>query len=1224
MMVSLAGLQRIVFTPPSKIMDFEFSKDSTPIQRLAPHSTLIVTKPTADEEHEMISQRFHLAKELFWSVFSGIEFSNHRGPTESLMSLASSLEFHFEDGQNLSLVGVYRKIGLPLFLNPYFYLTDASCSWEKALETRAEDLMKYLKLNSQQKKNKEFQKTWIVILEILAWAFQRQRQVGDLQVQFCDLGSENFYSPRSAYAMQDLEFLNPLPVVATFRAVVQRGNTAQIKLWQGYENTAPENQSLRIYSSSAIYDIEQFFSDNNTKVAGTEDVLADTEEEKDLLLKKAPQLRWKSCFSTTESGEKTLLNSVAKIEHVLGADNMFFMNHQLISADAFTPLLKIREDDSSLLMGIAFEIESAAIKLLNFPSSLKNSMQPFYGGLDHFFKFDRKDIASRHQQFRSHDLLFLRHQGLTLFCLFELINWITLRPLSSGEKIDFVGNRSTKEFDVQFEKVLHYLQSSIPALLGKALIPFQELVSLKVKSLFVDFVEKLFDSLMQDRILLFEGHQIIEVKDVQAKVLPQIRFLILHFIESSQGRFLTKSQAPLGERFVAQLALWTEPTVVKNEVADYQKQMVWMDIGRFDKYLIALLFELSDAGVDVELNGIPLLGHENPFNFVFAVSENSQSQDSNWFDLHPQIFFNGTRVMPEEVKINFGQGDVGFIEYQGQLYRIDKKQMPSLKSLQKFWNKIKGNKDIQQRNSFGEKIYRLDRSQALELLMLKAQGVDVQGEGEWKRIFEYFEKGLGTDRIQLPEGMLEKLLPHQLEGAQWLHDLYELKLGAILADEMGLGKTFQVLAFLISLQTRKKLKKCLIVVPTSLVYNWLDEKKKFAPQLPFVIFQSAEKEKIAEELKNNEPLILITTYGLLNENPDFFQAEDWNVLAFDEAQNLKNITSLRSVSARKLKAQFKISITGTPMENNYVEYFSLCDLIVPGCLGDIDSFRREYFNKPVTTEALKSLKLITKPLLLRRSKQQVQLSLPEKTVEKVFLPFGPEQKEIYMKMAMTFSRQVEALIQDQGERKAQIAMFSALMRLRQICSDPAAVPGVVYHEQPAKIEHFLESLKDHLENQESVIVFTQFLSTLGRIEKELKQLKVPTFTLQGSVSSKERIRLISAFQNSAEPGVMLMTLKTGGVGLNLTKASVVYHLEPWWNPAVENQATDRAHRMGQTKSVKVFNLLIEGSLEERIADLKLKKQASFDRLFGNDEQVNDSGFEGSSGLTKEDFFYLLK
>jgi SNF2 family DNA or RNA helicase len=262
------------------------------------------------------------------------------------------------------------------------------------------------------------------------------------------------------------------------------------------------------------------------------------------------------------------------------------------------------------------------------------------------------------------------------------------------------------------------------------------------------------------------------------------------------------------------------------------------------------------------------------------------------------------------------------------------------------------------------------------------------------------------------------------------------------------------------------------------------------------------------------------------------------------------------------------------MENHYLEFFSLCDLVVPGCLGDVDSFRKKYYNNEVRSESLRELRLISKPLLLRRTKQQVQLTLPEKTIQKVLLPFDTKQKEIYKKMAMTFSRQVEDLIRLEGESKAQIAMFSALMRLRQICSDPAAVPGVSFEELPVKVEHFLKSLEEHLENQESVIVFTQFLSTLGRIEKELHKMKVPVFVLQGNVSSKERLRLISEFQNSDQPGVMLMTLKTGGVGLNLTKASVVYHLEPWWNPAVENQATDRAHRMGQTKDVKVYNLLI--------------------------------------------------
>ena len=271
------------------------------------------------------------------------------------------------------------------------------------------------------------------------------------------------------------------------------------------------------------------------------------------------------------------------------------------------------------------------------------------------------------------------------------------------------------------------------------------------------------------------------------------------------------------------------------------------------------------------------------------------------------------------------------------------------------------------------------------------------------------------------------------------------------------------------------------------------------------------------------------------------------------------------------------------------------------------------------------MKLITKPILLRRTKSQIQLNLPEKTIQKIVLPFGEKQKEIYRNTAMTFSRQVENLIQEQGENRAQLAMFSALMRLRQICSDPAAVPGVIFTEMPVKIDHFLKSLEDHLLENESVIVFTQFLTTLNRIESELKRTKTPHYVLQGKMTSKDRVKTIAEFQKREEPAVMLMTLKTGGVGLNLTKASVVYHLEPWWNPAVENQATDRAHRMGQKKDVKVYNLLIEGSLEEKIASLKIKKQTAFDRLFdADDESVEAVSRESNYSLSKDDFIYLLK
>lgn len=1235
MMVSMAGLRRVVFSPPMELMSLQFSDHSEiPSVDLPALSELSKLSPDTEEIREVRAKSHTLSKNLFWALFSGHEVGYLGSSYSLLLNLAQSIEFHFDDGQCLGLPGIFRKPGFPRFLDPQFYLQDSSCNWERAFSGPVDDLLKALKLTTPQKKQDDIKRTWILILEILAWALQRKRQVGDLEVLWNqkETGSvsENPSGnlPRLGFHLEDIHFLKALPMAATVLTETATGNFARIRLWQGHESPPPPGV-LCLHSAEVLGTLENYFL-SHSEILPTPSEVAPAELQ--ALEINAKTWQWQSSFACRVSGIKELLRSLTKLEVSIGRDQVIFIHHTLISGAEFKPHLKARECEGALQVAVSFSIEGLQLEHLNFPTTLLPALAPFMGGMDHFFGFDRKDIASRHNQYRVNDLLFLRHQGLALFCLFELINWILKKPLSSGEEILFVDDLSQSEADRQFEKLIKYLQASIPALLGKSDLAFNQLVSPAVQNYFHDFIEKLFHSLMNDRSLIFQGDQVIEIKLVQHQVLPIIRFLILHFIESSRGKFLTRSLAPVGETFIKALVPWTEPHVQALGLATPAVSPVWVDVGLFDKYAISLLFELSDQGSEIELNGSPLLSQSNPFEFVFSVSDSANKEDSNWFDLHPQIFFNGTRVSAEDVKINFGQGQeigqIGFIEYQGQIYRIDKRQLPSLRSLQRFWSKIKGARQLLHKDGLGDKVYRLQKSQALELLMLKSQGFEVKVEGQWKRIFDYFENGLGVEKIQLPETMQKKLLPHQLEGAQWLHDLYELKLGAILADEMGLGKTFLVLSFLVSLFTRAKLNKCLIIVPTSLVYNWTEEKKKFAPELPMRIFYSNDQEELKKSLDQEEPLVVVATYGLLVENLEFFQAIDWNVLAFDEAQNLKNINSQRSVSARQLKAQFKICVTGTPMENNYLEFFSLCDLVVPGCLGEIAAFRKEYLNLEVRAESLRDLRLISKPLLLRRTKLQVKLSLPMKTVHSVSLPFGEKQKEIYKKMAMTFSRQVEELIENQGERKAQIAMFAALMRLRQICSDPAAVPGVVYLEQPAKVEHFLGALQDHLENNESVVVFTQFLSTLGRIEMELLKLKVPTYTLQGNVSAKERLRLISAFQDSPEPGVMLMTLKTGGVGLNLTKASVVYHMEPWWNPAVENQATDRTHRMGQTKDVHVYNLLIEGSLEERIAELKLKKQGSFDRLFGNSEKADELGEDprpaGSGALSREDFIYLLK
>ncbi|MFN7729721.1 MAG: DEAD/DEAH box helicase, partial [Bdellovibrio sp.] len=1148
MTMDLAGLKRVVFTPPPSVLNGEFLGEPSTRIELAPKSRVKPLVPSDEETREVRIRSHSYSRELYWTLFSGHDLSAFKVHPTALTLLAQSIELHFDDGECLSLVGAARRAGLPLFVNPQYYLLDRSANWTRVLEGPfGDDFVATLKVLEYQKRQEEFRKTWFVILEILAWSFQRQRQVGDLEVVWAE-NSEK----RAGYSLRDLEFLKARPVAVTVQADAEADNTARITLWEGLAKDRPMN-TLLLHAVGSFGDLQ-----SQTARAITPSI-----KEFDTLAKRArDDWQWEPRFLNKESNAKEIAKTLARLKQTVGSDHIFFVDHTLIAGADFKPALKLRESEGTLQMAVHFDVPSMQVRHGNFPTSLAPVLVPFLGGLDRFFNLDRKLAASNKVQFRTNDLLFLRHQGLTLFCLLELVNWRLGRALTSGEVIAYPEDPDAPELDWQFERVLKYLKASIPGLVGKPGVQFENLLSPEVRSLFLDFVEKMHEAIKEDHGLVFHQGHVGEVKNVQSQSLPLLRFLILHFVEATGGKILTRAQPPIGEKFKATLPLWTEPRVEDLGELVLERELLWVDIGLYNKSIISLLFDLTDQGVEVEFNGAPFLNQSNPFEFIFSVTDGEQKEDANWFDLHPQIFFNGRKIASEDVHFNFTPDQVGFVEYRGQMYRIDKKQIPTLKSLQRFWNRIKGDKLKMKHDSFGEKVYRLEKSQALELLMLRAQGVQIEGEGEWRRIFEYFDRGLGVDKVEVPEQMKQRLLPHQLEGAQWLHDLNHLGLGAILADEMGLGKTFQVLAFLTSLQARGELKKSLIIVPTSLVYNWVDEKKKFAPDLPLRVFQSSEQNQIREELQQHSSMVVIATYGLLNENTEFFQSYDWKTLVFDEAQNLKNIMSLRSVSARKLKATFKVCLTGTPMENHYLEFYSLCDLVVPGCLGDVDAFRKKYYNNEVRPEALQELRLISKPLLLRRTKAQVKLSLPEKTVQKVLLPFSGKQKDIYKKMAMTFSRQVEDLIQEQGERKAQIAMFSALMRLRQICSDPAAIPGVVYDEQPVKVEHFLQALTEHFENGESVIVFTQFLSTLGRIERELAKLKVPAYVLQGRVSSKERLRLISEFQNSPEPGVMLMTLKTGGVGLNLTKASIVYHLEPWWNPAVENQATDRAHRMG--------------------------------------------------------------
>jgi SNF2 family DNA or RNA helicase len=419
----------------------------------------------------------------------------------------------------------------------------------------------------------------------------------------------------------------------------------------------------------------------------------------------------------------------------------------------------------------------------------------------------------------------------------------------------------------------------------------------------------------------------------------------------------------------------------------------------------------------------------------------------------------------------------------------------------------------------------------------------------------------------------------------------------------------------------------LVVVPTSLVYNWMNETDKFIKTFEFEIFERKNQERLAQKITQcdeNNPVFVIATYGLLTENEEFFSSIEWQIIIFDEAQYLKNISSKRTSTARLLNSDLKICLTGTPMENHYGEFFSLIDLILPGALGDYSKFRTRYMSVKPTKNDMDYIKLATHPLVLRRKKELILTELPPKVETPFKIDFNPKQQKIYRDLAITWNKNILDVIDKKGEANSQMEMLTALLRLRQVCSYPQLVPNVDFQDESPKEELLLNQVQQIVETGSSVLVFCHFKSSLFLAQKALEEKGLKTFAIYGDKKVSERKMILKSFEDHPEGSVLLMTLKTGGVGLNLTKASYVIHFEPWWNPAVEDQATDRAHRMGQVNSVQVYKYMMSNSIEERIQELKDTKKTAFNSLFESEglEDVGE-GIFNHSGLTQSDFHYLL-
>ena len=440
-------------------------------------------------------------------------------------------------------------------------------------------------------------------------------------------------------------------------------------------------------------------------------------------------------------------------------------------------------------------------------------------------------------------------------------------------------------------------------------------------------------------------------------------------------------------------------------------------------------------------------------------------------------------------------------------------------------------------------------------------------------------------RSVTPKSFNGTLRKYQKEGFKWLNELSELGFGGILADDMGLGKTIQVITFVLS----KRSKKTLIITPTSVLYNWKDEFERFAPnvRVGLVHGTKAQRNRMLSEIKKYD--VLITTYGTLKNDENEYEKLQFDYCIIDEGQNIKNPTSKTTLSVKEINSKCNFALTGTPIENNLMELWSIFDFVMPGFLFTKERFKVKFIQNK-NTEELKSL--IT-PFILRRVKEDVLDELPEKIEKKYLVDMTTKQKSIYKSYVKGIKEKLKS-------SKGNINMLTFITKLREVCLDPSLIMDD-YNGGSGKINALMELLDNYIEGNKKILVFSQFTSALKNIEQNLEEKGINYIYLDGSIGSKERVELVKKFNEEPLISVFLISLKAGGVGLNLTSASVVIHFDPWWNPAIENQATDRAHRFGQRNVVEVIKLISKDSIEEKILLLQEDKKELIESLMDEKE-----------------------
>jgi non-specific serine/threonine protein kinase len=604
---------------------------------------------------------------------------------------------------------------------------------------------------------------------------------------------------------------------------------------------------------------------------------------------------------------------------------------------------------------------------------------------------------------------------------------------------------------------------------------------------------------------------------------------------------------------------------------------------------------------------IPLFGTEYLKQFKFNTAKPSTrlyiSSNTDWFDAKVEISFGEQKVSIQDIKtmlsnkqqfVPLKDGSLGvlpekWLNKYSLLFKVGEGKADTLK-LSKYHFSILD--ELYQQRDEEELIFQL--------------------EGKYEKIRERY----AIADVTPPSHLMPILRPYQISGFQWLNYLHDVQWGGILADDMGLGKTIQTLSFLQHLKEKNGKLVALVVCPTTLLFNWQNELKKFTPSLNYHIHHGGTRKKAL--FHDDKTEVIITTYGTLRSDIKMFVEVNFDYVILDESQAIKNPASKVTKAACLLKATNKLCLSGTPLQNNTFDIYAQMNFLNPGMLGTVEYFKHN-FSMPIDKfdeqEQKEHLRKFVFPFILRRTKEQVAKDLPEKQEMVLYCEMGDAQRKIYEAYRNDYRDKLIGMVEEKGIQKSQLSILQGLMKLRQICDSHAILKDEAYPNESVKLEELTREIAENIGGHKA-LVFSQFLGMLALIKEQLKKLGIDHEYFDGSSTIQERERAIERFQNDDNCRVFLISLKAGGVGLNLTAADYVYIVDPWWNPAVEQQAIDRTHRIGQTKNIFAYRMICNDTVEDKILKLQERKRSLAKELISD-----EVGFVKS--LTKDDIAYLF-